>query len=87
MMKTAGLLLASLICATVSVAQAPLSARPDFTAAGALAQFTLDGNGTWEMADGKLVLSKAGTPAGPIRRPAALAIFKSEPLVRATIRV
>ena len=85
-MKTMCLLVA-LICGTVCVAQAPFSAQPDFTAPGALARFTLDGNGTWEIADGKLVLSKAGTPGGPIRRPAALAILQSEPLVRATVRV
>jgi hypothetical protein len=81
------LLVAIVMCATVCVAQQPFSARPDFTAAGALAKFTLDGNGTWEIADGKLVLSKAGIPGGPIRRPAALAILQSEPLVRATVRV
>ena len=34
-----------------------------------------------------LVLTKAGTPGGPIRRPAALAVLHSTPLVRATVQV
>jgi hypothetical protein len=68
-------------------AQASFSARPNLNAPDALAKFTLDGNGTWEVADGKLMLSKAGTPEGPIRRPAALAILQSDALIRATVEV
>ena len=34
-----------------------------------------------------LVLTKAGTPGGPIRRPSALAVLQSEPLARATVHV
>lgn len=75
------------VAATVCVAQESFSAKPDFAASDALTRFTLDGNGAWEIADAKLILSKAGTPAGPIRRPAALAILQSEPLVRATVQV
>src|SRR5205814_901730 len=75
------------LCGTICLAQESFSARPDFAAPDALTRFTLDGNGTWEVADGKLILSKAGTPGGPIRRPAALAILQSEPLVRATVEV
>jgi hypothetical protein len=52
--------------------------RPNLKAASDLGQFDLDGSGEWEIADGKLVLNKAGTPSGPIRRPAALAILKGQ---------
>ena len=38
------------------------------------------------MKDGLLVLSKAGVPAGPIRRPAGLAILKTQPLGTAHLR-
>lgn len=44
-----------------------------------LVDWELDGSGTWDIADGKLKLVKAGTPSGPIRRPAALAILKTQP--------
>jgi hypothetical protein len=64
------------------IALAPSLARPD-----ALAAFTLDGSGSWEVRGGELVLAKAGTPAGAIRRPSALAILKSRPLRRATVRL
>ena len=67
--------------------QASFSARPDLNAPDALAKFTLDGNGAWEVANGLLVLTKAGTPGGPIRRPAALAVLQSQPLVNATVQV
>ena len=77
-------LLASVV---VFGAQKPFSAHPDFAAAGSLSKFTLDGSGTWEVKDHLLVLSKAGTPGGPIRRPSALAVLKSDPLVRATVQV
>lgn len=80
-------LLIALMCGTVCGAQDAFSARPDLKAPDALTKFTLDGSGTWEVADGKLILSKAGTPGGPIRRPAALAILQSEPLVRTTVQV
>jgi hypothetical protein len=59
--------------------------RPDFSAPARLAAWDLDGSGTWEIANGLLVLSKAGVPAGAIRRPAALAILKGAPAVRVTV--
>jgi hypothetical protein len=71
----------------VGFAQESFSARPDLNAPDALTKFTLDGNGSWEVAGGMLVLAKAGTPGGPIRRPAALAVLQSQPLVRATVQV
>src|SRR4051812_33549545 len=66
-------------------ASAPPPMRPDFSSAARLADWEVDGSGTWEIARGLLILSKAGVPAGPIRRPAALAILKSAPFVRVTV--
>ena len=68
-------------------AEKPFTARLDFATADSLSKFTLDGSGTWEIKDHLLVLTKAGTPGGPIRRPSALAILKSAPLMRATVQV
>ena len=68
-------------------APVPFSKRPDLGAPDALTDFTLDGSGTWTVADRMLILAKAGTPGGPIRRPSALAILQSEPLGRATVQV
>lgn len=62
-----------------------LTVRPDLGLASVQEEWDLDGSGTWEIADGKLVLSGAGTPGGPIRRPAALAILKSDPLGKVTV--
>jgi hypothetical protein len=75
----------------VVLALAPIRARQSTTLRPVLAkpsdlsQFTLDGSGTWEVKDGLLVLAKAGTPAGAIRRPSALAILKSDPFLRVTV--
>jgi len=54
--------------------------KPQISERRGLADFDLDGNGTWKVVGQTLVLEKAGVPGGPIRRPAALAILKSEPL-------
>jgi hypothetical protein len=75
------------VTATLCAQPKAFSVQPDFSAPGALARFTLDGSGTWDVKDQMLVLTKAGTPGGPIRRPAALAVLQSEPLVRATVQV
>lgn len=61
--------------------------RPSFDSAARLADWTPDGSGIFEVKDGMLVLVKAGVPAGPIRRPAGLAILKSAPLGRLTFEV
>src|SRR4029079_5956132 len=50
-----------------------------------LAEWDLDGSGQWTIANGLLILAKAGAPTGPIRRPAALAILKSPPMARVTV--
>src|SRR6266513_1640248 len=72
---------------TLQDASHAFSSRPDLSAPDALSLFTLDGSGTWEVKDQMLVLAKAGTPGGPIRRPSALAVLQSEALVRATVQV
>lgn len=69
----------------VAVAQQPMTLRPRLDSAERLGDWTLDGSGSWEIAGGKLVLVKEGTPAGPIRRPAALAILKSPAFGRVTL--
>jgi hypothetical protein len=66
-------------------AQQPAIVRPDLGSPQRIADWTLDGSGTWDVADGSLRLVKAGTPGGPIRRPAALAILKSAPFTKLTL--
>ena len=78
---------ASVVLTVALNAQKPFSSTPNLGTADAINQFTLDGSGTWEVKDKMLVLTKAGTPAGPIRRPAALAVLMSEPLTKATVQV
>ena len=59
------------ICATLL--SPPLVARaPDV--------WEFDGSGSWTMRGDVLVLEKAGVPAGPIRRPGALAIRRGQPV-------
>lgn len=62
-----------------------ITVRPNLSRSQNLAQWDLDGSGTWDIDAGRLILLKAGIPSGPIRRPAALAILKTEPLQRASI--
>lgn len=68
------------LCAQTTALKPEISERRGF------ADFDLDGNGSWVVRHGALVLEKAGVPGGPIRRPAALAILKSEPLGSLTFR-
>ena len=53
---------------------------PEISEQRGFADFDLDGNGRWAIRGQTIVLEKAGVPEGRIRRPAALAILKSEPL-------
>jgi hypothetical protein len=76
--------LAAALCVVV-VAQEPVTVRPRLDSADRLSDWTLDGSGTWEIAGGKLVLAKEGTPAGPLRRPGALAILNSPAFGRVTL--
>lgn len=61
--------------------------RPKLTAPAAISAWDLDGNGTWQISDGILQLTKAGVPSGPIRRPAALAILKSDSFKRVSLEL
>jgi len=69
-----------LLITLLSNARLQRELRPSLKRAADLAQFELDGSGEWQVVDGKLILSKAGVSTGPIRRPAALAILKGQPL-------
>ena len=64
-----------------------VSIRPDLGSPGMINRWTLDGSGEWHVLDDKLVLAKAGTASGEIRRPAAVAILRTDPLVRVTVQV
>jgi hypothetical protein len=88
-MRLYSLVLTAVLFTGLTVQNAPhaFSIHPDLGAPDALTMFTLDGSGTWEIKDKMLVLAKAGTPGGPIRRPSALAVLQSEPFVRATVQV
>lgn len=66
-------------------AQAPATVRADLDSAERIADWTLDGSGTWEVAGNSLRLTKAGVPGGPIRRPAALAVLKSPAFTQMTL--
>jgi len=79
-----------ILCAGTNVGLAQkgeFSGRPDLSSNARLGEWDLDGNGTWEVGNGSLTLSKAGVPQGPIRRPAALAILKMPQVTKATIEV
>ena len=84
---SAGCLVVMFAAASLNAQHAAYSSRLDLAAADALSRFTLDGSGAWELKDRMLILSKAGIPGGAIRRPAALAVLQSDPLVRATVQV
>jgi hypothetical protein len=59
--------------------------KPDLSHSASISAWILDGSGSWNILEGKFVLFKAGVPAGPIRRPAALAILKTKPFRRVTV--
>jgi hypothetical protein len=79
--------LAVLIVCLSAWTQAPRVFEPRLDSPARLSQWTLDGSGAWDVREGALLLTKAGTLGGPIRRPAALAIFNSPPLGRLTYEV
>ncbi len=61
--------------------------RPSFENLASAHAWTFDGTGEWTFQPGLMILSKAGTPAGAIRRPAALAILNSPPFTRVSMTV
>jgi hypothetical protein len=79
------IILAVLALQVGAFAQAPATVRADLGSPQRLADWTLDGSGTWEVADNSLRLTKAGVPGGPIRRPAALAVLRSPSFTKVTL--
>jgi hypothetical protein len=73
---------ASLLFAVSVVSTDAQTVTPAISDQRGLADFDLDGNGGWKVADAAIVLEKAGVPAtagvpgGPYRRPGAIAILK-----------
>jgi len=61
--------------------------KPEFVDARGVSQWDLEGSGQWRMSGSVLQLHTAGVPAGPIRKPAAMAIFKSAPVGDFTLDV
>jgi hypothetical protein len=61
--------------------------RPPLDSPARLADWTPDGSGLFEIKDGMLLLTKAGVPTGPFRRPAGLAILNTVSLGRLTLEV
>lgn len=84
--------LAGLACLAALLGPGSLSAQPSepltpvISEAHGLQDWDLDGTGTWAVHGNVLTLEKAGTPGGPIRRPAAMAVLKSAPLESFTMR-
>jgi hypothetical protein len=71
----------------VHAVQSEVKLQPQISESRGLADFDLDGNGSWSVHGSVLTLDKAGVPGGKTRRPAALAILKGEPLSDLTFRL
>jgi hypothetical protein len=69
----------------IALAAQSVTLTPELSERRGLVDFDLDGSGSWVVRQATLILEKAGVPAGAIRRPAALAILKSEPLKTLTL--
>ena len=78
---------AMVLGALFQAADSQLTLKPRIDEKRGLADWDLDGNGTWRVSGQTLVLEKEGVPAGKIRRPAALAILKSDPLTDLTMKL
>lgn len=81
------LTMAAVVALTASALAGQVVLRPEFVDARGVSQWEIDGSGQWRMAGSILQLYGAGAPAGPIRKPAAMAIFKSEPVGDFTLDV
>lgn len=51
------------------------------------AAWIFDGSGSWRIEGERLVLATPGVPGGSIRRPAALAVIRGDPLRGASVRL
>src|SRR5262245_32698800 len=68
--------------------QAPLrTVRAEFSEKLGLSAWDIDGGGVWKARGNLLVLEEAAVPAGPIRRPGTMAVFKSTPFGDFTLNV
>ncbi len=74
-----------LILTPFSYTQNEIGLKPDLEISDGLSKWKLDGTGSWKISNGELILYKAGTPSGTIRRPSALAILKTEPYKNVSI--
>jgi hypothetical protein len=82
------LIFAGLAAALIAQATASqVAVKPQISEARGFADWDLDGNGSWAVHGPVLALVKEGVPGGKIRRPAALAILKSDPLTDLTLRL
>ena len=86
-MEMHGLTLALAMGLATQTAGQQVTIAPQISEARGMMDFDLDGNGVWTIAGETLVLEKAGVPGGKIRRPAALAILKSDALTDLTFRL
>jgi hypothetical protein len=77
----------ALLAALPAAAQPAKPLTPVLSEQRGLQDWDLDGNGSWAVHGNVLTLEKAGTPGGPIRRPAAIAVLKSRPLESFTLRL
>lgn len=75
-----------LLSYTDTLAQSITTMKPDLTNSSNIKDWILDGSGKWQISEGKLELIKAGVPEGPIRRPAAIAVYKSKPFTKLTLK-
>jgi hypothetical protein len=79
--------LAGLALGVTLMAAEQIRVRPSLTPDSLAAEWTLDGSGSWAIRDGLLALVTAGTPAGSIRRPSALAIVNGPGLAETTLEL
>jgi hypothetical protein len=79
------LLASALLVLPAGLAAQTYTIEPWLSAPREPAEWDFDGSGTWEISNGKIGLTKAGTPAGQARRPAALAVIRMDPLTKATL--
>jgi hypothetical protein len=79
--------IATVVALVGSAASTQVGLKPEFVDSRGLSEWEIDGSGLWRMSGNVLQLHTAGVPVGPIRKPAAMAIFKSEPVGDFTLDV
>ena len=84
-LSSALLLAAALFAQARAVDAQTYTVEPWLSAQRDPSEWDFDGTGTWDISGGKIMITKAGSPAGPIRKPAAFAVIKMDPLTKATV--